>query len=73
MGDYLMIFDPATGERRPYPSHPDQWRKLNRGTAWLFNPLNGERRDARDVGSDPFGAAIVDKAALYAGTGEGNA
>lgn len=69
--DYLMIFDPATGERRPYPSHPDQWRKFNRGTAWLFSPLTGERRDARDVGSDTFGQLISGGGQLSAFSGEG--
>jgi hypothetical protein len=53
-----MEFDPATGERRPYPSHADQWRDYNGNTAWLFNPWTGDRRDARDVGSDTRGFLI---------------
>ncbi len=56
----LMRFDPATGIEQPYPSHAEQWREWHgRCTAWLCNPWTGERRDARDVGSDPFGQLIV--------------
>lgn len=54
----LMRFDPATGEGRPYPSEANQWRHYNGQCAWLFNPWTGTRRDARDVGSDPFGHLI---------------
>ncbi len=56
--DELMKYSPATGEEKPYPSHADQWRSFNGATAWLFNPWTGERRDARDVGSDTFGMLI---------------
>lgn len=59
MSDALMKFDPATGESRPYPSHADQWRKWHGRVAWIFNPWTGERRNAHDVGSDPFGILIV--------------
>jgi hypothetical protein len=55
----LMHFDPATCEQRPYPSHAAQWRKHCGPTAWLFNPWTGDRRDARDVGSDCFGHLIL--------------
>ena len=59
MQSELMKFDPATGEPRPYPSHAEQWRKWHgHGCAWLFNPWTGERRDARDVGSDTAGRLI---------------
>ncbi len=54
-----MIRDPAIGEPRPYPSHAAQWRAWNGDTAFLFNPWTGQRRDAKDVGSDPFGLLIV--------------
>lgn len=54
----LMRFDPATGEPKPYPSHADQWREYNGSAAWLFNPWTGQRRDARDVGSDVQGQLI---------------
>lgn len=54
----LMEFDPATGERRPYPSHAEQWRLYHGQTAWLFNPWTGRSRDARDVGSDVQGRLI---------------
>lgn len=58
--DELMKFDPATGEEKPYPSHAAQWRKCHgKMTAWLFNPWTGTRRDAGDVGSDPFGLLIA--------------
>lgn len=54
----LMRFDPATGEPKPYPSHARQWREYNGSAAWLFNPWTGQRRDARDVGSDLQGQLI---------------
>lgn len=56
----LMRYDPATGAERPYPSHAEQWREWHGyQTAWLFNPWTGDRRDARDVGSDVLGRAIL--------------
>lgn len=58
----LMKFDPATGEEKPYPSEANQYRAYHGKVAWLFNPYSGARRDARDVGSDCFGHAIVDLA-----------
>lgn len=55
----LMKFDPATGVSRPYPSHAVQWREYHGyGTAWLFNPWTGVRRQASDVGSDVVGYLI---------------
>lgn len=54
----LMKFDPATGEEKPYPSEAEQYRAYHGDVAWLFNPHSGERRDARDVGSDVFGHLI---------------
>ena len=60
MQSEVMKFDPATGEPRPYPSHAEQWRRWHgHGCAWLFNPWSGERRDARDVGSDINGRLIA--------------
>ena len=54
--DALMLFDPATGEEKPYPSHAQQWREWHgKSTAWLFNPWTGTRRTAGHVGSDTFG------------------
>lgn len=50
-----MPYDPETGDEKPYPSHPDQWRVANPRSAWLFNPWSGRRRTAQDVGTDPFG------------------
>ena len=55
----LMKYDPATGEEKPYPSQADQYRAYHGCVAWLLNPWTGERRDARDVGSDPFGHGII--------------
>ena len=57
--DSLMVFDPASGAREPYPSHAVQWREYNGEKAWLVNPWTGRNRDARDVGSDTFGHLIV--------------
>lgn len=60
MQNALMLFDPATGEPKPYPSEAAQWRSYHGfATAWLFNPWTGNRRYAGDVGSDPFGHAIL--------------
>lgn len=55
----LMTHDPATGELNPYPSHAKQYRDYHGQVAWLFNPWNGEERDARDIGTDVFGMLIV--------------
>jgi hypothetical protein len=54
----LLKFDPATGEEKPYPSEAEQYRAYHGDVAWLFNPYSGERRDARDVGSDVLGYLI---------------
>jgi hypothetical protein len=54
----LMVFDPATGDEKPYPSHAEQWREYHGQKAWLFNPWYGTRRRAEDVGSDTFGLLI---------------
>lgn len=54
-----MIYDPATGWRRDGVTNADEWRKQNGACAWLFNPWTGDRRDARDVGSDTFGLLII--------------
>lgn len=62
----LMKFDPATGAEKPYPSEATQYRAYHGKVAWLFNPYTGDRRDARDVGSDCFGYAIVDLAEVRA-------
>lgn len=56
----LMKFDPATNEKHPYPSHALQWREWHGKTAFLYNPWTGKMRDARDIGSDPFGFLIMD-------------
>jgi hypothetical protein len=56
--DSLMMFDPATGESHPFPSHAGQYRRHCGLIAWLFNPWSGDRRDARDVGTDTFGLLI---------------
>ena len=61
MSDRLMEFSPATGDKKPYPSHAHQWRKYNGERAFLYNPWTGKKRDSRDVGSDPFGQLIDDK------------
>lgn len=56
----LMMYDPATCAAFPYPSHANQWRIYHGSVAWLYNPWSGSTRDARDVGTDCFGYAIVD-------------
>lgn len=57
--DSLMLYDPAFGTERPYPSHAAQWRKRNGPTAWLFNPWTGYKRHPGDIGSDVFGHLIL--------------
>ena len=71
----LMKFDPATGETKPYPSHAEQWREWHGyGTAWLFNPWTGGRRNAGDVGTDVLGRLIQPPTEpLYAAQGDSNA
>lgn len=54
-----MAFDPATGAQDCTPDTPTAYRKHHGEVAWLFNPWTGQRRDARDVGSDTFGQALV--------------
>lgn len=56
---WLMQFDPATGEARPYPSNAVQYRSYHGDVAWLYNPWTGDARDARDIGSDVHGLLIV--------------
>lgn len=53
-----MKVDPATGGKRPYPSHADQYRRHHGNLAWLYNPWTGSKRDAREVGIDTFGYLI---------------
>lgn len=59
MQNELMMFDPVDGSPKPYPSHADQYRKWHGKVAWLFNPLTGQKRDPRDIGSDVQGFLIV--------------
>ncbi len=57
----LMKHDPQDGKLNPYPSHAKQYRNYHGRVAWLFNPWTDSRRHAADVGTDPFGVAIVVK------------
>ena len=54
-----MIFDPAHGWSGVSETNAAEWRKQHGACAWLFNPWTGDRRGARDVGSDTFGLLIV--------------
>lgn len=54
-----MSYSPATGERYPYPSNANEWRRAYGRTTWTFNPWSGKRRMPEDVKSDPFGFAII--------------
>lgn len=67
----LLKFDPATGNEKPYPSHPDQYRQHHGNVAWLFNPFTGKQRDARDVGSDAFGLLLQEEAQQPAQAAQG--
>jgi len=53
-----MLFDPANGGREPYPSHAEQYRAHHDRIAWLYSPWSGDRRTAKDVGSDVFGILL---------------
>ena len=55
----LLLIDPAFGTPKPYPSEARQFREYHGGAAWLFDPYTGDRRHPLDVGSDPFGLALV--------------
>jgi hypothetical protein len=53
-----MKYWPDTG--KPCPGWTaEAYREREGKTAWLFNPWTGTQRDARDIGSDPFGHLIV--------------
>ena len=54
-----MKFDPETGADKPYPSRADDWRKYHGAVAWLYNPWSGDKRDARDIGTDVYGLLIL--------------
>ena len=56
---FLMKFDPASGEPKPYPSRPEDWREYHGRVAWMFHPWTGRPRDPRDIGSDVFGHLVV--------------
>ncbi len=51
----IMLFDPCSGEPKPYPSETTQYRSVNPTKAWLFNPYTGNRRTPDQVGVDVFG------------------
>lgn len=57
--NHLMLFDPAYGTPKPYPSHANQYRKYHGNVAWCYNPWTGDQRNPLDIGSDVFGALIV--------------
>lgn len=63
----LLKFDPKDGLADVYPSEAHQYREYHGMVAWLFDPFTGGRRDARDVGSDPFGLLMVAPAAQEGG------
>lgn len=67
--DALMLFDPAFGTERPYPSHAGQWRDYHGKKAWLYNPWTGNKRHPLDIGTDPFGVLLVRFADLAVGEG----
>lgn len=54
----LMLFDPTTGNQKPYPSHAEQYREHHGKVAWLWNPWTGKRRTPADIGTDTFGELV---------------
>lgn len=55
----IMRFDPQNGTKRPYPSQAAQYRIWHGQTAWLYNPFDGSKRHATDIGSDVQGYGVV--------------
>lgn len=58
---WLMLYDPVTGESKPYPSNADQYREVNKDVAWMIDPWTGEKRTAQEIGVDVFGKNISRK------------
>jgi len=56
----LMVYDPATNEPHPYPSHAEQYRNFHGRLAWLYNPWTGKKRDPRDIGDDIYGRGMCE-------------
>ncbi len=70
----LMLYDPQTGDRYPFPAYAKMYREHHGQVAFLFNPWIGVRRLAGDVGSDPFGHLILPpNEPLFAFKSEGGA
>jgi len=59
MREKLMTYDPADGNKYPYPSYAKHYMEYHGDVAWLYNPWTGKQRDPKDIGSDVFGVAIV--------------
>lgn len=53
-----MNCDPATGRILTEGIYPEEYRENEGPVAWIFNPWTGQRRDLRDVGTDPLGLLI---------------
>ena len=55
----VMMFDPAFGTEKPFPSDAGQYRGFHGPRAWLFDPWTGKRRTVAEIGLDVNGQLIV--------------
>lgn len=55
----LFIIDPETGNGIPLSKTASIYRKLKPQAIWNFNPWACNRRDPRDIETDPQGLLIV--------------
>lgn len=59
-----MRYDPVNGfliisSDESIITDPVKYREYHGHVAWLYNPWTGQKRDARDIGSDTFGHLII--------------
>ena len=55
----LMLFDPADGKERPYPSNASQYRKFHKQLAWIYNPWTGLLRSSQEIAADLYGLLLI--------------
>lgn len=52
-----MICDPSDNRMRNSIT-PEEYRKANPNTVWLYNPWTGLPRTSKDIEADPFGSRV---------------
>jgi hypothetical protein len=60
-----MRYDPVTGNYAVRLATPEEYREHYGSVAWLYDPWTGNKRDLRDVGTDPLGKLIVQPFAVF--------